>query len=36
MRVTTLGSFTYDTQIGGNTTVPWFSVDRISRKGSCD
>jgi hypothetical protein len=36
MRVTTLGSFSYDTQIGGNTTVPWFSVDRISRKGSCD
>ena len=35
MRVTVLGSFSYDTQNGGNTTVPSFEVDRISRKGSC-
>lgn len=36
MNVRSLGSFSYDTQIGGNTTVPWFSVDKITRKGSCD
>jgi hypothetical protein len=36
MNVSSLGSFTYDTQIGGATTVPWFSVAKITRKGSCD
>jgi hypothetical protein len=35
MNVTSLGSFSYDTQIGGNTTVPLFTVDKITRKGSC-
>jgi hypothetical protein len=35
MKVTSLGSFSYDTQIGGSTTVPLFEVDTISRKGSC-
>lgn len=33
--VTTLGSYSYDTQIGGNTTAPLFHVDSIARKGSC-
>jgi len=27
--VTVLGSFSYDTQIGGNTTVPLLRIDRI-------
>jgi DNA-directed RNA polymerase subunit RPC12/RpoP len=36
MNVTSLGSFSYDTQVGGNTTVPLFNVDKITRKGSCD
>jgi hypothetical protein len=35
MKVLSLGSFSYDTQIGGNTTVPLFEVISISRKGSC-
>lgn len=35
MNVTSLGSFSYDTQNGGNTTVPLFQVEKISRKGSC-
>jgi hypothetical protein len=35
MNVTSLGSYSYDTQIGGNTTVPLFQVDSIGRKGSC-
>ena len=35
MNVTSLGSYSYDTQIGGNTTVPLFQIDRITRKGSC-
>jgi hypothetical protein len=35
MRVTALGEYSYDTQIGGNTTVPMFQVDKISPKGSC-
>jgi hypothetical protein len=35
MNVTVLGSYTYDTQIGGSTTVPSFIVDKISRKGDC-
>ena len=33
--VMVLGSLNYDTQIGGNTTAPWFSVDKITHKGSC-
>ena len=36
MHVVSLGSFSYDTQNGGNTTVPLFEVDTIARKGSCD
>ena len=36
MKVTSLGSVSYDTQTGGNTTVPLFEVDSIKRrKGSC-
>jgi hypothetical protein len=37
MSVVNLGSYSYDTQIGGNTTVPMFRVIKIKReKGSCD
>jgi hypothetical protein len=37
MSVTTLGSYSYDTQAGGNTTVPSFRVDKIKQeKGSCE
>ena len=35
-KVTVLGSFSYDTQNGGNTTVPLFQVDSISVYGSTD
>ncbi len=35
MKVVSLGSYSYDTQNGGNTTVPMFEVKAISRKGSC-
>ncbi|WP_147433601.1 hypothetical protein [Galactobacter caseinivorans] len=28
--VTSMGSYSYDTQVGGNTTVPLFYVDKIS------
>lgn len=35
MKVDSWGSFSYDTQIGGNTTVPIFWVDQIKRVGSC-
>jgi hypothetical protein len=35
MNVSSLGSYSYDTQAGGNTTVPAFTVDKITRKGSC-
>lgn len=35
-KVTVLGSFSYDTQAGGNTTVPLFQVDSISVYGSTD
>lgn len=36
MQVESLGSFSYETQIGGNTTVPLFEVKAIKRqKGSC-
>ena len=32
-----LGSYSYDTQAGGNTTVPAFHVAKIKReKGSCN
>jgi len=36
MNVVSLGSFSYDTQIGGNTTVPFFEVEGITRQGSCE
>lgn len=35
MNVTVLGSYSYDTQAGGNTTVPSFLVTKITRKGDC-
>jgi hypothetical protein len=35
MYVTSLGSYSYETQIGGSTMVPLFLVDRIWRKGGC-
>lgn len=36
MRVISLGSYSYDTQAGGNTTVPAFEVVQIKRQsGSC-
>jgi hypothetical protein len=35
MNVISTGSYSYDTQSGGNTTVPSFSVMKITRKGSC-
>lgn len=35
MSVMSLGSLSYDTQIGGNTTVPLFEIVKIARKGSC-
>jgi hypothetical protein len=35
MDVMSLGSLSYDTQIGGSTTVPAFMVVNITRKGSC-
>ena len=35
MNVISLGSFSYDTQAGGNTTVPMFRVDQITLQGSC-
>ena len=35
MHVVSLGSYSYDTQAGGNTTAPLFQVDAISHKGSC-
>jgi hypothetical protein len=35
MKVVSLGSFSYDTQNGGNTTVPLFDVVTIKRKGGC-
>ncbi len=36
MNVISTGSYSYDTQSGGNTTVPSFEVKKITRKGSCD
>lgn len=35
MRAIVLGSYTYDTAIGGSNTVPSFAVRSISVKGSC-
>lgn len=35
-KVTVVGSFSYETQIGGETTVPLFSVDKIQVIGSTD
>lgn len=35
MNVVSLGSYSYDTQRGGNTTVPMFQVDQIALQGSC-
>jgi len=35
MNVTVAGSYSYDTQAGGNTTVPSFLVTKITRKGDC-
>lgn len=35
-KVTVLGSYSYDTQAGGNTTVPMFEVDGFSIYGSTD
>lgn len=36
MSVVSLGSYSYDTQAGGNTTVPLFQVDKIQLlKGTC-
>lgn len=35
-KVTVLGSYSYDTQIGGNTTVPLLMVDSVSVYGSTD
>jgi hypothetical protein len=35
MKVVSEGSYSYDTQAGGNSTVPQFRVVSTSRKGSC-
>ncbi|MDF2735252.1 MAG: hypothetical protein K0S97_1875 [Chloroflexota bacterium] len=35
MNVISTGSYSYDTQAGGNTTVPSFEIVKITRKGSC-
>ena len=35
MNVVVMGSYSYDTQAGGNTTVPSFSIAKITRKGDC-
>ncbi len=36
MNVVSLGSYSYDTQAGGNTTVPLFDIRKIIARGSCD
>ena len=36
MKVRSLGSYSYDTQAGGNTTVPQFYIEGLSLKGNCD
>jgi hypothetical protein len=33
MNVAVVGSYSYDTQAGGNTTVPQFQIRKITRKG---
>ena len=35
MNVISTGSYSYNTQSGGNTTVPSFQVDKITASGSC-
>lgn len=35
MNVIVTGSYSYDTQAGGNTTVPSFMIEKITRKGDC-
>jgi hypothetical protein len=35
MDLVILGSYSYDTQAGGNTTVPYFRIATITNKGSC-
>ena len=35
MDLVILGSYSYDTQAGGNTTVPYFKIATITNKGSC-
>lgn len=35
LNVIVVGSYTYDTQAGGSTTVPAFSIKKITRKGDC-
>jgi hypothetical protein len=35
MNVVSTGAYSYDTQAGGNTSVPSFDVIKITRKGSC-
>ena len=35
MELVVLGPFSYDTQAGGNTTVPNFKIATIANKGSC-
>ena len=34
MNVIVKGSYTFDTQAGGNTTIPTFEITKIARKGS--
>ncbi len=36
VNVEVAGAYSYDTQAGGNTTVPSFVIKKITRKGSCD
>jgi hypothetical protein len=36
MNVVSRGSYSYDTQAGGNTTVPAFEIRKITRRGSCE
>lgn len=36
INVTVLGAYTYETTLGGNLTVPWFYVEKIAHKGSCE
>jgi hypothetical protein len=36
MKAIGTGAYSYDTQAGGNTTVPSFEVASVSRKGTCE